>query len=262
MSGEPGAPSGGFAGVFVRRDVPRRGQICRVRDTVGDTVFANASPSPTSTARTRNPPRLRDAANPGTLASPALFAPLRRCPGRARGWRHQIHRPNPRRAPFRWTRIGRAGRGGRRSRASTDPGFGSSPESQCRTRTGDPFLTQSDVVSPTRGYFCFYNLPSTPHVATGPPEHWQPERQHNTFFGTARGGWRRPDLPGPEQASVVTNQLERPAGQDRLPGGLPLRAMLGALSRGCSSGLCRPRWGSSLETDTAGRSPTSPSDSA
>ncbi|HEX3318366.1 MAG TPA: hypothetical protein VHR88_10120 [Solirubrobacteraceae bacterium] len=69
-------------------------------------------------------------------------------------------------------------------------------------------VSQSNVISPTPGYFCFYNLPFTPHVATVTLDHpstGNPNVNTSTFFGTARVVGDDPICPGPEQASVVTN---------------------------------------------------------
>lgn len=69
-------------------------------------------------------------------------------------------------------------------------------------------VTQGNVISPTPGYFCFYNLPFTPNVATVTLDHpstGNPNVNTSTFFGTARVVGDDPICPGPEQASVVTN---------------------------------------------------------
>jgi type II secretory pathway pseudopilin PulG len=69
-------------------------------------------------------------------------------------------------------------------------------------------VTQSNVISPTAGYFCFYNMPFTPNVATVTLDHpstGNPNVNTNTYFGTARVVGDDPICPGPEQASVVTN---------------------------------------------------------
>lgn len=69
-------------------------------------------------------------------------------------------------------------------------------------------VTQSNVVSPTPGYYCFYNMPFTPNVATVTLDHpstGNPNVNTSTFFGTARVVGDDPICPGPEQASVVTN---------------------------------------------------------
>jgi hypothetical protein len=69
-------------------------------------------------------------------------------------------------------------------------------------------ITQADIVSPTPGYFCFYNMPFTPNVANATLTHpitGTPSVNTNTFFVSARVGGDDPICPGPEQATVVTN---------------------------------------------------------
>ena len=69
-------------------------------------------------------------------------------------------------------------------------------------------ITQSNVTSPTPGYFCFYNMPFTPHVANATLTHpitGTPSVNTNTYFVSARVGGDDPVCPGQEQATVVTN---------------------------------------------------------
>ena len=69
-------------------------------------------------------------------------------------------------------------------------------------------VTQANLVSPTPGYVCFYNLPFTPNVANATLTHpitGNPAVNTSTFFVSARVGGDDPVCPGPEQATVVTN---------------------------------------------------------
>jgi hypothetical protein len=69
-------------------------------------------------------------------------------------------------------------------------------------------VAQSNVSSPTPGYFCFYNLPFTPNVANATLTHpttGNPAVNTNTYSVSARVGGDDPTCPGTEQASVVTN---------------------------------------------------------
>ena len=69
-------------------------------------------------------------------------------------------------------------------------------------------ISQGNVISPTPGYFCFYNMPFTPHVANATLTHpitGTASVNTNTYFVSARVGGDDPVCPGQEQATVVTN---------------------------------------------------------
>ena len=69
-------------------------------------------------------------------------------------------------------------------------------------------ISQGNVISPIPGYFCFYNMPFTPHVANATLTHpitGTPSVNTNTYFVSARVGGDDPVCPGQEQATVVTN---------------------------------------------------------